>query len=331
MMRMKLMAILIFGLLCADLRSFQAAAQGAGKPDATTGTQTAPRLFGDGVISTPDHEGNASVSPDGRTLYFTRFAPFDTSFSAILFSQMQKGGRWGEPQLAAFSNPGTDSAPFISPDGSRIFFASFRASEGSRKADTDLWMVERRAGAWGEPKNLGAQVNSDAFELSPTVTASGTLYFWSTREGGKGGADIYRARQAGGVYGTPENLGEAINAASNETDLFVAPDESYMIFASDRPGGEGRGDLYISYNQGGAWTQPRNLGKAVNTVAGESGPYVTPDGTQLLFVSTKGAGDATPEKPLTYAELQRLLKSVHNGRRNIYAVGTEVLKSQAKP
>jgi Tol biopolymer transport system component len=307
--------ILLFSLLFVSMLIADVRGQKENKP---VSSET-PLLFGEGVISTPDNEGNLSLAPDGKTLYFTKFAPFDTSFVAIVVSRL-RGNNWSKPEIADFSSPGNDGDPFVAPDGSKIFYVSFRSADGKRKADTDIWMVEKLGDKWSAGKNLGATVNTDGFELSPNVTKDGTLYFWSIRKDGKGGGDIYRSRLTNGEYAAPENLGEIINSPGNETDLFVAPDESYLIFTSDRPGGEGGGDLYISYRDGSSWTTPKNLGKTVNTKATETAPYVTPDGKQLLFVSTRGAGDNTPSKSLTYDELNRALKGANNGRRNIYAV-----------
>lgn len=102
-------------------------------------------------------------------------------------------------------------------------------------------MVEKTATgqpAWGAPKHLDAPINTKAQEFYPSVTADGTLYFSSTREGGKGRGDIWRARLVDGRYSEPENLGEAINSQFSEGDPFIAPDESYLVFVSyGRPDG----------------------------------------------------------------------------------------------
>lgn len=279
-----------------------------------------PRLLGENVISTSDHEGNASFSPDGNVLYFTKFAPFDPGYAVIAYSKKQKNARWTQPELVEFTDLGNDGDPFVSPDGGKIIFASKRTLDGKAKNDFDLWAVEGVGEKWSQPKHLGAAVNSPALELSPAIAKNGTLYFWSNRPGGRGGADIYRARFENGDYKPAENLGEIINTAANESDLYVAPDESYLIFASNRPGGEGGDDLYISYRNDDSWTQPKNLGKNVNTKSVETAPHVSPDGRQLIFVSTRGFADETPAQPLTYEELQRRLKNIRNGRRNIYTV-----------
>ena len=70
-------------------------------------------------------------------------------------------------------------------------------------------------------------------------------------------------------------------------DPFIAPDGSYLIWCSDRPGVLGENDLFVSFRtEDGSWTAPLNLGEGVNTAADETRPYVTPDGRFLFFNST---------------------------------------------
>jgi hypothetical protein len=86
---------------------------------------------------------------------------------------------------------------------------------GKPKQDMDIWVMDRTEGGdWGEPRNLGAPVNTTASEWFPTVAAGGTLSFGSGRPGGHGRTDRYRARRAGGTLAGPENLGPGVNGAA---------------------------------------------------------------------------------------------------------------------
>jgi hypothetical protein len=82
---------------------------------------------------------------------------------------------------------------------------------------------------------------------------------------------------------TVENLGAPMNSAQNDGSACIARDESYLLFESDRPGGFGQADLYISYNEDGVWTEPRNLGFPINSEQIEDGPFISPDGKYLFF------------------------------------------------
>ena len=254
----------------------------------------------------PDSIGRAgsfcpTFSPDGRTVVYVKKG------AGLVESRLEAGG-WTDPQLLPFSGPAArDGDPFLSPDGSRLFFWSTRpASEDAPPAgSSDLWVVERRTDGWGTPRSVGPPVNDAGGEPFPAVAADGTLYFGSDRRGGRGAVDLYRARPSPKATGyvKPENLGIAINSAAVELDGYVSPDQSRLVFASDRPGGYGKLDLYVSHRMVGGWSPARNLGPAVNGPDDEFCPQITRDGQLLLFSRSDGGmlqvdaailDDATP-------------------------------------
>lgn len=286
-------------------------------------------IFGDGVISTRDYESSITFEPDGRAAYFVK-STADLTFRAIVFSRFEKG-KWTTPDVAPFSGQYPDTDPFISPDGKKLFFASRRPIEGTTpKADFDLWVVEKTNTGWGEPRHLDAPINSDSQETSPSVTTDGTLYFSSNRAGGKGSADLYRAKLAGGTYGAPENLGDVINSAGPEIQVFVSPDERILIFATaGRSDSQGSVDLYLSKQTGGAWSKPVNLGDKINSYAVDSAPRISPDGRHFLWTSTRGYGfEDQHGKQLTSAELSNKLQNAGNSLGDIYQIDLKALPLQ---
>src|SRR5262249_10291648 len=144
-------------------------------------------------------------------------------------------------------------------------------------------------------------------EWFPTLAADGTLYFGSDREGGKGATDLYRSKVVDGKFAAPENLGDAINTRFQEYEPFIAPDQSFLIFMSQRPGGLGGMDLYASRAVNGAWSAPVNLGAPVNSPANELSPKVSFDGKTFYFTSTRGFGGIGPDHRLDYGELSKKL------------------------
>ena len=284
-----------------------------------------PTIFGEGIISTGDDESHPAFTPDGRTLYFLKNTP---SFShwTILVSQYSNG-KWSTPDVAPFSGQYSDADPFITPDGKNLFFISTRPVDGKPKQDTDMWVMEKTSTGWGEPKHLGPVVNSDTSEWFPTVTKDGTLYFGSDRAGGKGRTDIWRSKLVNGKYGEPENLGDAINTPTSEVEPYIAPDESFIIFAAaGRPGGKGAFDLYVSYNRNGVWTKSESLGDKINSSAWDFSPKVSPDGKYFFFTSNRSFDEKPLEKPLGYKELMTKLHSPRNGLRDIYQMDISALK-----
>ncbi|HXQ72929.1 MAG TPA: hypothetical protein VN844_20695 [Pyrinomonadaceae bacterium] len=289
-------------------------------------TQSDPVIFGAGVISTRDYESSITFEPDGKTAYFVKSMP-DLSFRVIVVSRLAKG-KWSTPEVASFSGQYSDTDPFVSPDGKKLFFASRRPVEGTTpKADFDLWVVEKTNTGWSEPRHLDAPINSETQETSPSVTTDGTLYFSSSRAGGKGSVDLYRAKPAGGNYSAPENLGDAINSPGPEIQVFISPDERVLILATaGRSDSLGSVDLYLSKRTDGAWSKPVNLGDKINSSGVDSAPRISPDGKHFFWTSTRGYGFEDQQvKQLTYAELSNKLQSAGNSLGDIYQIDLSAL------
>ena len=286
-----------------------------------------PELFAPGVISTPDDDLNAAFTPDQRTVYFTKSSPQNRI--GVIFVSHLRGARWTSPEVAPFSGRYSDYDPFVTPDGAHIFFISNRPKPDSASTKPqrtfDIWVVDKTADGWSAARSAGSRVNTDAQEFYPTVSASGTLYFSSSRPGGKGAGDIYRSRFVDGHFTEPESLGDSINSPQHDGDPFIAPDESYIIFASyGRPDDLGRGsaagDLYISENVGGVWTKARHLDAGINSAAWDYCPIVSPDGKYFYFSSYRGFADTLPLPAQSARSLAQQMHGIKNGLGNVYRV-----------
>ena len=96
--------------------------------------------------------------------------------------------------------------------------------------------------------------------------------------------DIRYSRYVKGKFQASQKLPTAVNTGHYEADVFVSPDEQYVIFCSERPDSFGKGDLYISFkSKTGEWQPAKNMGKVINTEAYEFCPFVTSDGKYLFF------------------------------------------------
>ena len=146
---------------------------------------------------------------------------------------------FGAPTLVPNVNhTGYDYAPNVSPDGLELYFSSER-SGGS--GDGDLWVSRRATTAdeWGTPENLGATLNSYAYEGSPNISSDGLeLYFDSHRPGGSGGDDLWVSRRVTTEddWGIPENLGPAVNSSVEDYSASISSDGLELYFSSDRDG-----------------------------------------------------------------------------------------------
>ncbi len=231
-----------------------------------------PEIFAPGTVSLPDRRETKIVFSPGGNECFIQVE------NRLLYSKFENG-RWPAPAAPSFLGNGRGGEPFFSPDGKMFFFV--------RRAD--IWVSHSRSGQWSNPVQLGEPVNTTAEEWHPTATLDGTLYFCSSRGKPEGGYNIYRSMPIDGGYTTVEKLGATINSPCGAWDPFIAPDESYMLFSSDRPDGFGSVDQYIAYRaRSGGWSEPRNLGPVINTKAIEYGSYLSPDGNCFFFSRPAG-------------------------------------------
>jgi len=141
---------------------------------------------------------------------------------------------------------------------------------------------------FGALNNLGPTVNSSDEDGSPSMSADGLeLYFYSDRPGGYGSFDIYMARRAtiDDPWGEPANLGPTVNSSDGEGGLSISADGLTLFFASDRPGGYGSWDIWVTTRPtvSDLWGTPVNLGPTVNSSAEEVFPAISADGLQLYF------------------------------------------------
>lgn len=289
----------------------------------------APELFAPGIVSTRHYENSITFSPDGNEIFYAIASPAAGRGNLFVILYIKReNNRWTRSQVALFSGQYVDGFPCISPDGKRLYFASYRPLEenGEHKKDWNIWVVDRIEKGWSQPKSLGPTINTGDRESSPSVTADGTLYF---KRSGGGTSDIFRSEFINGNYEEPEKLGDAINSDTSEDHPFIAPDESYLLFSSwRRPDGFGEADLYISFRRlDGSWTQAKNLGEMMNTSSHENCPIISPDGKYFFFNSYK-KNQYRPfwEKPLSYDEVLEKLNDINNGFPNIYWVDAKIIE-----
>jgi hypothetical protein len=123
-----------------------------------------------------------------------------------------------------------------------------------------------------------------------SLTADEAIYF-AIYTPPSNAMDIYKSELVNGQYSQFEKLPDQINSTSKDATPYIAPDESYIIFMSNRPGGYGYYDLYISYKKpDGTWTTAKNMGNKINSFSEEAMPLLSPEGKYLFFNSVK-SGD----------------------------------------
>lgn len=252
-----------------------------------------PIIFAKDIVSKSDEFEFGSVfNADGTEFFYATHIGEGKERRAEIRVMKLENSKWTEAKAIVKHEKYWFNDPFLSFDEKRLYYISdMPRSQGSKTKDTDLWYSERTKDGWSDPIHLGNIINSDVQDYYVSFTTSGRLYFASHRDAEEGRTydfDIYYADQKDGVFQKPQRLPKPANTRAYEADVFVAPDESYIIFSSFRKSGFGEGDLYISFkNKDGSWTEGKNMGETINTESYEFCPFVTRDGKYLFYTSKK--------------------------------------------
>jgi len=255
---------------------------------------SAPELLAPGILPTDGIKHCfPAFSTDGKEVFWMSVdMSGEIPKGRILFME-EREGRWTSPEIAPFSGEYNDHAPIFSHDGRRLYFASSRP--GGNDGGKNLWYVEKTDSGWSGPIHAGYPPNFEDSGLSqPTFTKDGTVYFIGSMEGMTWNVGIYRSKFVEGKYLPPEPLPEPVNVKGYIADYpCIAPDESFLIFGSNRPGVKSsETDLYISFrNPDDSWTEPVHLGEEINNGRTVCFSNITPDGKYFIF-SRFGEGEA---------------------------------------
>ncbi|MCP1995099.1 OmpA family protein [Flavobacterium sp. HSC-61S13] len=201
-------------------------------------------------VNTKYHDGPATVSADGKTMFFATESFREGNFvknkakllklgKVSLFKATKKGKKWGD--FEAFPYNGKDysvSNPSLSKDGKTLYFAS---DMPGTLGGMDIWKVTiNEDGTYTEPQNLGSRVNTEGRESFPFISDDNKLYFASDSRKGFGGLDIYvldlEIKDA-----ELKNLGAPINTAKDDFAFTFYPDKNVGFFSTNRVG---RDDIY---------------------------------------------------------------------------------------
>jgi outer membrane protein OmpA-like peptidoglycan-associated protein/tetratricopeptide (TPR) repeat protein len=205
-------------------------------------------------INTPEYnEGAQSISQDGKYLFFTGCNRPDGLGRCDIYIAQKKGDDWGKPfdLSPPINTPGWESQPSISADGRTLFFVSNRKGG---YGGYDIWKSTITSNGWGEPENLGPNINTSFDEQSPFIHPDdSTLYFSSNGWPGMGGKDLFVSRLGkDGKWQKPENMGYPINSSGDENGLSVTANGAFAFFSSNNLNGYGGYDIYT-------FELPRNM------------------------------------------------------------------------
>lgn len=205
-------------------------------------------LFED-QINTDTHESSAAFSEDGQTMYFdrTNSRRVKTEWSEVpvatvrIYRAENVDGEWTNIEALPFtSDQYSVEHPTLSRDGSTLYFASdMPGSLGS----FDIYRVAvNEDGTFGEPQNLGPNINTVNREQFPYIGDDGVLYFASDGRMGFGNLDIYRSEPQNGSFAEAQNLGNTLNSEMDDFAFVMKPGEEKGYLASNRRGSD---NLYM--------------------------------------------------------------------------------------
>ena len=251
-----------------------------------------PEIFAPDILNSISMiHGRISFSPDGSEVFWScNAAPVQSRWHM----KQNKSGEWSRPKKSFFSIEYTENMLSYSSDGNRIFFHSRRPLQGNgNPKDKDIWYRDRSGEGWSDPVNIGSPVNSSSMdESSPIIAENGTLYFCREEYRGAHGSkrhatgqnDIYYSQFIADKYVEPLKLGPDINSDLHELDPIIAPDNSFILFTSNRPGGySSMLNLYVSLKrEDGTWTKAQCLSNKFK-IENIWFPSVSPDGKYIFF------------------------------------------------
>lgn len=186
--------------------------------------------------------------------------------------------------------------PSLSADGQMLVITRlveiFDLILGSRVQE-DFFFSKYEDSKWSQMKNAGPPLNSNDNEGAQSISADGKMMVYTVcnRKGVIGRCDLYYSEQTGDDWSEPENMGEPVNTVAKETQPGLSADGRTLYFVSDRPGGKGGLDIWVTErNEKGIWSQPENLGDSVNTPGDEMSPFIHQDNQTLYFASESHIG-----------------------------------------
>jgi len=239
-----------------------------------------PEIFAPGFISGKGRlHCFLAFSVDNKEIYWMTIPPKIMTIREI-------DGIWTFPEVASFSTGNRNLAPFVAHDNT-IYFSSNR--DGG-KGRMDIWYITKADGNFTVPVNIGSKINTGNSESTPTVSENKTIFYTGSVQGKLYNFGIYYSIYENGEYQAPVFLPEPINimdAAILDYTPFIAPDESYLLFCSNRQNPEKElCHIYLSLrNKNGKWSEPVDLSLKMNFTTSSKFPYISPDGNFLFFSS----------------------------------------------
>ncbi|MEM1137069.1 MAG: OmpA family protein, partial [Bacteroidota bacterium] len=237
------------------------------------------------------------ISPDGKTLYLMIYGNRENNGSADIWRSrvMDKDGNWGKNlhMPFPFNQVVYNQVMSVSPDGNVLMVRG--TVKNGQPNQKDYSLIRRTSDGWSKPEPLiieGYEEMNYGTMYAASLSNSGKQLILSFQEQG-GSNDLYISfLKKNKTWSRPLTLGKDLNTTSTEFSPFLASDNTTLYFASNREGGLGGYDIYVTKRLDESWqkwSKPKNIGSPVNTPGNEM--YYTLDalGTYAYIASTQNS------------------------------------------
>lgn len=251
----------------------------------TGGLEFAPVYYKSGILYVTAREASKKDLAEGNIFISLEYAPLNEEglpIAPVPFAIDEKTENHKGPVT-------------FSPDENTMYLSrsnmeGLGTDDEDEKMSMKIYSLSRGDTFWVDQKEMPFNVEGYT-SFHPTISSDGNfMVFSSNREGGFGNYDLYGVERIDGHWSEAFNLGPEVNSNRDEAFPFLYEDK-YLLFSSDRRGGEGKFDFYWSVSDGTQWTEAKNLGTPFNSSASEVGIAIDPNGKQGFFASDRKGGE----------------------------------------
>jgi len=270
-----------------------------------------PQVFAPGLICQAgphQWEGNGTFSADGNTFCFQRV-------SGVFITENTDQG-WTVPKrIESITSHWSPGSACLSPDANSIYFII--AVRHPRHKHLGLFRCDRTTHGWSKPQLLGPPLSSSVRETSCSIAANNNIYICSSRKGWDGKSGIWVVPFVDNTW--PRAIHLSIDHPLGN-DPGIAPDESFMVIYSIRPGAipGTETNLYLTLRRpDGTWTKPRDMGPRINSRYYEYGARISPDKKYLFFNRCEGWDPRIYTGDIYWVELKEYLPESYRSPEGI--------------
>lgn len=197
-------------------------------------------------------------------------------------------------------------SPAFAIDEKTIYITKRMGNLSDNRPNEDLYFAELNDKSWDKVKDIGPPINTIENEGAFSISSDGNYIFFTScsRNGGKGQCDIWLTSKKNNRWDEPKNLQSPINTKYWESQPSISSDGRMLYFSSDRPGGYGGTDIWVSEFSISGWSAPKNLGPTVNTSKDEQFPFIHSDNRTLYFSSNGHPGLGKSDLYLTRKDVK---------------------------